>query len=342
MRVTQKDVAKAAGVHPSAVSAALRGASNIPESTRSHIRAVARELDYRPDPMLKALARYRARDTHAGEHRNTILVLGEQLSASESARRIFRESFVKGIEDQANATGLGVEFIGVGKNGISVKRVREILASRGFPPVIVGSFHQQLGIESLDWSRFVAVAFGYGQTDFPVHRVVHNHANSIKQCLQQAKRRGYRRIGFVASDESMKRVEGQPLCHFLYERRLLQLDEDVTPFVGDSTDTGALRRWARKYRPDVILTNSQETIETFDSADIRPEARINFNLRKSDDEYTGIYQNYEALGSQAVSLLFSHLTRGNWGPPDCPTTVMVAGQWNEGRTLPLLEIPAAR
>ncbi len=59
MKVTLKDIAKAAGVYPTAVSAVLNNKSytRISQERRDHIRRVAEELGYRPDFQASCLRR---------------------------------------------------------------------------------------------------------------------------------------------------------------------------------------------------------------------------------------------------------------------------------------------
>ena len=67
-RVTLADIAAKAAVHVTTVSLALRNHPRLPEATRQRIQALAEELGYRPDPMLRALVAYRGR---AMDRRNT-------------------------------------------------------------------------------------------------------------------------------------------------------------------------------------------------------------------------------------------------------------------------------
>ncbi|MFI6151467.1 LacI family DNA-binding transcriptional regulator [Kitasatospora sp. NPDC051170] len=55
--VTLIDVARAAGVSKSAASNALGGSGRVSEATREHVRAVARELGYRPNAAARSLRR---------------------------------------------------------------------------------------------------------------------------------------------------------------------------------------------------------------------------------------------------------------------------------------------
>ena len=53
--VNQREIAKAAGVSPAAVSLALRNHPSIPETTRARIREVAESLGYQPNPRVAEL-----------------------------------------------------------------------------------------------------------------------------------------------------------------------------------------------------------------------------------------------------------------------------------------------
>src|SRR3954467_7024054 len=67
-RVTLAVIAKKAGVHVTTVSLALRNHPRLPETTRQRIHALATQMGYRPDPMLRALVSYRGK---VMERRNT-------------------------------------------------------------------------------------------------------------------------------------------------------------------------------------------------------------------------------------------------------------------------------
>src|SRR5687768_6094261 len=67
-RPTQDDVARRAGVHRTTVSLALQGHPRIPAATRTHIRRIADEIGYVPDPMLSSLVAYRTQKRRAAFH----------------------------------------------------------------------------------------------------------------------------------------------------------------------------------------------------------------------------------------------------------------------------------
>src|SRR5690606_34320050 len=64
--VTQRDVARACGVHPSTICLALKNSPSIPLPTRLRVQAVAEELGYRPNVAARNLALLRGDKHGAG------------------------------------------------------------------------------------------------------------------------------------------------------------------------------------------------------------------------------------------------------------------------------------
>ena len=103
-RVTQKEIARKAGVDASTVSLALAGHPRIPESTRAHIRQVAAELGYRPDPALSSIAaaRWQGRRDAKG---TALAFLADDLKTAEIELKLYLE----GVRQQAGLLGYGIE-----------------------------------------------------------------------------------------------------------------------------------------------------------------------------------------------------------------------------------------
>ena len=58
-RLSLRDIAKAVGLSHVAVSLALRDSPRVSPARRAKVKAMAKKLGYRPDPMLASLAAYR-------------------------------------------------------------------------------------------------------------------------------------------------------------------------------------------------------------------------------------------------------------------------------------------
>src|ERR1017187_4344007 len=64
-RVTVRDIARRLNVSHATVSRSLREDRRISEPVRQKVKLMAKEMGYRPDPMLSALAHYRRGNTNA-------------------------------------------------------------------------------------------------------------------------------------------------------------------------------------------------------------------------------------------------------------------------------------
>ena len=98
-RARIEDVAQGANVSVATVSRALRGLPNVAASTSARVRAVARELDYQPDPIASRLA--------AG-HTRTIIVVVPHLASW------YFSTVVAGAEAVCNEAGYDFLVTGVG------------------------------------------------------------------------------------------------------------------------------------------------------------------------------------------------------------------------------------
>ena len=125
MKVTIKDVAKAAGVSPSTVSRALHNNSRISEAVRAHVQKVAQELNFHPNQMARSLVNRQTRIIgvvfpddvsmnlgnpfypsvlqglgHAASERRYHLLLitgSETLSSEEASRQAVESGYVSGL-----------------------------------------------------------------------------------------------------------------------------------------------------------------------------------------------------------------------------------------------------
>jgi DNA-binding LacI/PurR family transcriptional regulator len=132
--VTLHDVAKAAGVTPSAVSYALAGKGTLSAATRARILQCARELGYRPNLVARGLV---TQQTHTiglivGDIANPFYGVAAQVVERTAYRAGYRAFFVSTDRDEH----LGEELLA----DLTARRVDGILAmSGGLPPGMVRS-----------------------------------------------------------------------------------------------------------------------------------------------------------------------------------------------------------
>ena len=114
-------------------------------------------------------------------------------------------------------------------------------------------------------------------------------------------------------------------------------------YVDDWNQPAPLLAWLKREKPDVIITPAADAIMgTLNRAGLHVPADIGLALLacpKLGDECSGIYQNGRLIGAYAIDALISMVERNDRGLPAQATTLMVEGQWNEGRTLRPVPVP---
>jgi hypothetical protein len=93
----------------------------------------------------------------------------------------------------------------------------------------------------------------------------------------------------------------------------------------------------KRERPDVIITPAADVlVGTLQKAGWKIPEDIGLALLacpQIGDPNSGVFQNGRMIGALAVDTLVSMVERHERGLPEQATTLMVEGQWNEGRTL---------
>lgn len=342
--VNTRQIAALAGVHHSTVSLALRHHPRIPESTRARIADIARRLGYRLDPRVRELMQH-LRQHRAGRYVETLAYV-----THETCGPLFRPaglaiSQLQGVRAQAEVLGYRVDEFRLERDGLTAKRLDEILLSRGIRGIVVGPQAQRQPIPPLRWERYETVVLNQEWPTFPAHRVMAQHVSILVDALTAAHARGYRRPGLILSAAQDDRM--QHLWHIAY-RGFCDLHRDITPLpacMADSEDTAhrpreqrRLLAWFERHRPDVILTTAMEWLGVLREHGYRCPREFGFvSLDKHNyrgyERCTGIDQQHGVIGAIAVNQLAGYLAQGKTGRPAIPTTVMVPGLWREGDTL---------
>lgn len=336
-RVTLADVARTAGVSRAAASYALRDDPNIAPATRVRIQRVARELGYRPDPMLAKLMAH----LHAGKRAR---YAGKLAFLNPHAERDFPEHTpaVRAFRDSARARaaelGYELEEFWLREPGRTPKRLAQMLLARGIDGILLGSTSRHGSKVEFPWDRFAAVTVGYSIESPRLHRVVTHHYRNTRRALHEAEALGWRRVGLVVERDEEHAMEDQHIAAFLTHQRELPRSAQVPVLVNAFTPGWRARMlsWFEKHRPEVILSSGPGPAELAE-AGIRVPADAGFASlllwRPDERAVAGVLPGYERLGAVAINLLVPQLQRNDLGVPADPKIVQIDGEWRPGRTL---------
>jgi hypothetical protein len=148
--------------------------------------------------------------------------------------------------------------------------------SRFFWPVTSTAFLFHRTPTELDWGnfywdRFSAVRFGRSVEHPAGHLVTADQVANMMLALDEARRHGYERIGFIGESEASKWI--------MFEAGFLMAQQKVLPRLrlpifritqGDAfASRGAISRWLKKEKPDAVLTSIGEAPDMLKKAGYR-------------------------------------------------------------------------
>lgn len=337
-RVTQQDIARAAGVNRATVSLALRSHPSIPVSTRTRIEKLAKKLGYRPDPMLSALASYRHGGQPAG-FRGTLAWLAHTTPGFSWKTIPHFVSYLEAAIPQAESHGYRVDVIDLHDMGINWPRAAAVAKSRGIDGVLLcPQPYAETHLDHFPWKDFAAVTFGYTIVKPKLHMIASAHYAATFRCMTELFARGYRRIGFVFNRQHDQRTNHNYLAGYLTARELHDPQANIPPFIDESSDPAqpAFWSWFDRYQPDAIITGDRHFENMLRTRNLKTPRDVGIacpGLAATTGPLAGICEDNRQLGRIAVDFLVAMLQRGERGIPDHPQQLLVEGSWFSGTSL---------
>lgn len=332
-KATLDDVARATGVHRSTVSLSLRDHPRIPEPTRTRIKAVARQLGYRADPLVSALMQSR-RAAHPAT-RMALAFLSSSCTAKSD--RATQPDHFHGAARRAREFGFGLErFTWTGS--VNGRHLSDQLSVRRISGVLVDRAVAAAGGLDLEWSRFSCVAFGRPARPLTLHHVSENHFDAVCRAMERCHERGYQRIGFViteAPDDALWLERS--LGAYTMQQLRTPAAEQVPLCPGLPATSEVFHAWFASEKPDALLVDDPAKVRAWlgraqgASADsvgcvgLKPPGRR---------DYSGFYCDPTRTAGLAVEMLLGLMHRKETGLPDSPHEVLVTGTWHEHGSLP--------
>lgn len=339
-RVRLKDIAKLANLSVSAVSMALNNDTSMSKQTAERVKRIANEMGYAPDPALAALSAYRSkRKIHT--HYSVIGMVTNWSTKDGWSGQANQQEVIRGAEKRAVELGYTLQLFWAKEGGVSGNRFTQILRTRGIRGLILAPFEDNDDTIDIDWKQFSVVTISRPSQYTTFHHVVQNHYMDLLNCWEKLIERGYRRVGLVLQDEIASRWSYQWEAAHLVSTKLHASEQDVIPTlrVRGPDEVSDIRKWLRKYRPQVVISRCNHFLEAAKAEGISvPEdmGYISLDTSEDDSSAVGIHYRRDALGAASVDVLNSLLHRNHTGPLDISVGTQIDGDWQEGDTLPPL------
>lgn len=337
--VTMKSIAAMAGVTQATVSMSLANNPRIPQATRERIQAIAKKLNYHPNPYVSTLMRIRRQGKPLKDKPALALVCAQRTANGwrdhpAPTIRHMRE----GAFERATLRGYRPQEFWLHRDDMSNERFSEMLHARGIQGMLISPLAEGDPTPALKWEYFASVCLSVPLPALTITTVCNDHYFSSLQAVRESHRRGYRRPGLVLRRAHQMRFQGRWEAGFLVAAEMLPDIHACSPlYVERWEDVDTILAWLKREKPDVIFTPAGDVLpDLLRQAGWRIPEDIGFALLacpQPGDRFSGVYQNGAMIGALAVDTLISMVERHERGLPAQATTLMVEGQWNEGSTL---------
>lgn len=340
-RVTQKDVARVAGVHVTTVSLALRGHHGIPAGTRDRIVAIAERLGYQRDSAFMALTSRRA-NAHVARRVQRMAFLTNHPGRGSLEEVPHMRYFFEGVKGQAELMGYACEPLFVGGANLSSSALEAHLRVQQCGGLVIGAFCIPGETVTLDWSRYAVVKID-SHFMAPTATIVSNdQMQAVRLACQRLRCLGYRRIGMAVGRYDEDATHDLYTAGYLIEQASQPDSTRIPPLHFDYADQvqdaiPKLQRWVREHRVRVVISNWSEILPMAIATNLRvPDELACVCLSLSDPEsgLAGVIQNHRAVGRRAAELVGMALRMGQRGATRDPNSVYIEGQWKDGPTAP--------
>lgn len=343
-RPTLRTLAEIAGVSAMTMSRALRGSRGVSPALKEKLVTLAESHGYRPDPEIRKLMQY------LRKNRSSRLQGGICALISERWQRTEPEAYCRKVLDGARlrATDLGFVWHTIVMEDLlrQPRRISRKLVMRGIDGILVPPLFNACDIPSeMRWDDFSGVAATHSVTSPILHRVVPNHFYNISVICDHLYARGYRRLGLFAThdDEIRSRFHfTSAVAGFCFRQGL----HFVPPLLVEHFFKlgNELNVWMEKERPDALILNGDFAANMVRDS-LKLEIPGEVAIASADcqtDEWAGIVQLPEQIGTMAVDLLSGMVMHNEKGVPDHPTVLMVEGRWQDGAlgSAPLVDRPS--
>jgi LacI family transcriptional regulator len=334
--VSQKDVAKSAGVSVMTVSRVLRNSPRVSAETKERVLTTAREMGYAPDPLVAQLMERIRQRRHHGKSETIALLTEPGLSDLNLHNYVTLDH----VRQRAASHGYRVEEFRIGLGGLSASRVRKILATRNINGVLVSVNSPNCTSSELDYNGLAAATFGFGLPRPSLHRASTNITEGLLAIFERLERRGYSRIGLAITpwaDLRAGHTYSGALLHYqqsLPAKRQLPLLLLSQPSLDN--DRALFEKWMRKHKPDVLISMHEPVKAWLEQMGLDIPKDIGLVVHDwipAMNGLAGMDHRRQQVAAAAVDLLVAHLHHHEYGIPDPPWQILIPPRFVDGNSL---------
>jgi len=354
-KVSLESIAKAAGVHKATVSRSLRNHPTIPEETRSRIQKIAKELGYRPNPLV-SMFQSQARASRPVHMQAALGWINDYPNASCWTDFPWLRGYFEGARARCEEMGYRLEQVDIQDSnwGMAeeVSRVGAYLKRHGIYGIVLPLVLNSKLLE-VRWQNCIPVIIGGGHREVPrgpgslpgqfypqdLPSADRDLFFNSRLVFQNLLRLGYERIGFVYSRYLDDEAHGRARAGFLLEQESMPEASRVPILFLERFKEGRpveFDAWFHRFAPDALVCVNPVVRQWIEGLGLSVPGDVgmaNLNLVDDVSDWSGVQENHPAVGAAAVDLIISSLSRNEIGLPTQPRKVLVPGRWMPGKTL---------
>ncbi|MFM8764522.1 MAG: hypothetical protein ACKOEZ_06780, partial [Spartobacteria bacterium] len=239
----------------------------------------------------------------------------------------------RGAKKRAMELGFAIQIWHVGSRNLELEKIPDQLRKKNIHGIIISRFPPNSPTLLLPWDDLTLVAIGFSAQHPPMHTVSSHGYETMRHCLEDLRRRGYKRPGYVGSIVTETLGGSRHTADFLALRESFPDALDIPLLrlrIEDKSKKNKeeFLKWFQDCRPDVILSGG--IIEYRDwlmEAGVRIPEDVGFfflGIRHGNPaqrDLTGIPQPSTDLGRSAVDLLAALIYHGERGLPSQPDII---------------------
>ncbi len=339
-QATIKDVARAAGVHFTTVSMALRGHPAIAARTRIRIEGVAHLLGYQRNEIFSALSRQRKKRPNAHPI-PTLLYLGRARSDRHFYGMDHHRQLVAGAAREAKALGYQLMINVVGPSGILPEKLQGYLAQSNAAGILIGAWDPAMEVPAVDWTLAPTIRIDSRHVPAQVPLVSFDQMKCVIVSFRKLHSLGYRRIGLALGEKDEDATDGLHFSGWLVAQTEFPRLTKIPPLLFPPKATfnevlPLLQAWMRQHRVDVVMCNWKSIIlmmRTLRAKMGRHIGCVCLCRGTQQRHLAGIAPNLDLVGQRAVSLLGSIIHTPPEKNSTPPMNSYVEGTWHDGLTI---------
>lgn len=329
--ITQRDIARACGVHPSTICLALKNSPSIPAETRLKVQSVAEELGYRPNVAARNLALLRGDKGSGGSL--PIAWINQEPDRNHWRHDPEARAHFEPARRRAEELGYHLEDIWAREPGMSVGRLVQIVRARGIEGVIF-PVHRTFDFSMLTpaWNDFALLGFNDHRLAEWVDVVCPDHYRNTENLCRHTRRLGCERVGLALTGSFDAATNG--LVHACFLRRSAEEPPgERVPIclLPDDQDAGSVlfQRWLETHEPATVITPDSALVTQAQAAG---HHAVWLGLGSSATPFDGgLDDGAGQVANVAVECIVEKMRQFEKGMRESTRLHLLKGVWNEPR-----------